>query len=327
MNLIDIYDSLSIPDEGGGKVFNAQPIPEYPDCRIAIDYMGNPVLLLSVQNPVRNISSKNFRLKHLQLAQNLECKIIEKGKARFQTFTVLTFTNADRPLQEYFLRVSESLIKVFHERPTQEKVVEAINRFIEVFRLLGDIPRNTVHGLWGELFLIESSTDPKILLNYWHNLPEEKFDFNAGVEKLEVKSNGNFERIHTFSTEQLNPPLDSQALIASVFIRPSTLGQSIQQLVDSISNKISEEVDLVNKLLCIVSQSLGNSLEQSIQIRFDYQIAKDSLQFYRHQDIHKIEKLFIPSEVSEVRYKSDLSALQPVALLDLPNRGTLFNAI
>jgi Putative PD-(D/E)XK family member, (DUF4420) len=327
MNLIELYDILSIPNEGNEKTFNALPIPNYPDCRIGIDFQGNPVLLLSVINPVRDISSKNFRLKHLQLTQNLECKISENGKTTFQTFTVLTFTNADRLLQEYFLRVSESLIKLFQKRPAQEKVVEAINRFIEVFRLLGDIPRNTIHGLWSELFLIENSIDPKILLNYWHNIPEERFDFNAGAEKVEVKSNSNFERIHTFSAEQLNPSSNSQAIIASIFIKQSSSGLSIQQLVDNICNKITEDIELTNKLLCMVSQSLGNSLEQSIHIKFDYTIAKESLKYYRHQDIHKIEKVNIPNEVFEVRYNSDLGEVKPTHLSEVTIDGILFKAL
>ena len=82
-----------------------------------------------------------------------------------------------------------------------------------------DSPTNTVNGLWSELFLIENSTNPKELINYWHNLPEEKFDFNAGKERIEVKSSSSFERKHIFSAEQLNPPSDTQVLIASVFLK------------------------------------------------------------------------------------------------------------
>lgn len=327
MNLAELFNTLEIPDENNQKVFNAIPIPDFPNFRIAIDIEGNPVLLLSVVKRLRNISVKNFRLKYLQLLQNIECKISEDGKQSFQTFTVVTFTCADIHLREYFLRVAESFLKALNIKPTQEQVIETINKFVEVFRSLNDNPTNTVHGLWSELFLIDCSTNPKVLLNYWHNIPEEKFDFNSGVEKIEVKSNSNFERIHTFSSEQLNPPSDTHVLIASVFIRQHINGQSIQQLVNSITNKIQQDIELTDKLNNIIFKTLANSLEQSIKMKFDYSIAKDSLRFFRQQDISKIEVIHIPNEVSEVRYKSDMTEVKPIEILSLKKSGELFRSI
>ena len=327
MNLVELYDSLAIPEEDNQKVFNAIPISDYPDFRVAIDIEGNPVLLLSVANRLRNISLKNFRLKYLQVLQNIECKISENEKESFQTFTVLTFTSADRHLREYFLRVAESFVKALNIKPTQEEVIETINKFVEVFRTLNDTPTNTVHGLWTELFLIDSSVNPAALLNYWHNIPEEKFDFNSGVEKIEVKSNSNFERIHTFASEQLNPSEGSQVLIASVFIRQHSSGQSIQHLVESITRKVQQDIELTGKLNNIIFKTLANSLEQSIKIKFDYNIAKESLKFYKHQHIVKIEEIHIPNEITEVRYKSDLTEIKPVHLNELNWKGELFIAL
>ena len=97
--------------ENNSKVFNAIPIPEYPNFRIAIDFEGNAVLLLSVSKRIKDLSLKNFRLKYLQLEQNLECKIYENDSFKLQTFTVITFRCSDRNLQEYFLRISETLSK------------------------------------------------------------------------------------------------------------------------------------------------------------------------------------------------------------------------
>lgn len=326
MNLIELYDTLSFPD-GDEKVFNAIPIPEYPNFRVAIDIEGNPIILLSVSNAINNIALKNFRLKYLQLEQNIECKISENGKSSFQTFTVITFTSADRNLQEYFLRISETLVKTLSNKPTQQQVIESLNKFVEVFRALTDTPTNTVHGLWTELFLIDNSKNPQTLINYWHNLPEEKFDFNAGEERIEVKSNSNFERQHMFSSEQLNPPAGTQVLVASIFVRQNNAGQNIQQLVDSITSKVRYDISLTEKLNNIVCKTLGNSLEQSIKIKFDYNIAKDSLQFYRHQDISKIEEVHIPDTVSEVRYKSDLTELNAVKPENFLTPKNLFSSI
>lgn len=327
MNLIELYNTLDFPEESNQKVFNAIPIPEYPNFRIAIDFEGHPVLLLSVTNHLKSIYLKNFRLKYLQVLQNIECKISEKGKTSFQTFTLITFISPDRHLQEYFLRISEPFLKTLSIKPTQEEVIGTINKFVEIFSSLNDVPTNTVHGLWAELFLIENSSSPKALLNYWHNIPEEKFDFNSGAEKIEVKSNSNFERIHTFSSEQLNPPKGTQALIASIFIRPHNSGQSIQNLVESIIKKIENSIELSEKLNSIVFKTLGNFLEQSIKIKFDYNIAKESLRFYKHQDIVKIEKIHIPNKVTEVRYKSDMTEIEPINFIQLSNKMGLLSKL
>ncbi len=190
-----------------------------------------------------------------------------------------------------------------------------------------DSPTSTVNGLWAELFLIENSTNPKELINYWHNIPEEKFDFNAGIERIEVKSSSNFERKHIFSSEQLNPPSDTQVLIASIFLKQHNSGNSIQFLIDRISEKIDYDFGTVEKLNTIVFRTLGSSLEYSIGVKFDYDIAQQSLRFYRHQDIDKIEKVHIPNNVSEVKYKSDLTSIKAIELNKLKVGKGLFNAL
>jgi hypothetical protein len=326
MNLINLYDTLSLP-ENDNKVFNAIPIPEFPNFRIAMDFEGNAVLLLSVSKRIKDLSLKNFRLKYLQLEQNLECRIYENDSFKLQIFTVVTFRCSDRNLQEYFLRISETLVSTIGQKPTQQQVIESLKKFVEVFKTLTDSPTNTINGLWAELFLIENSSNPKSIINYWHNLPEEKFDFNAGVERIEVKSSSNFERKHIFSAEQLNPPSDSQVLIASIFLKQHNSGMNIQQLLESISKKVNYDFETADKLNSIVFRTLGSSLEHSIGIKFDYAIALQSLQFYRHQDIDKIEEIHIGNNVSEVKYKSDLTKISPVEVGKLKDKQILFNAL
>ncbi len=323
MNLVELYDSLVIPDEDNQKVFNAISVPDYPNFRVAIDIDGNPILLISVANRLKNIFLKNFRLKYLEILQNIDCKTSENRKESFQTFTIIAFKSEDRHLREYFLKVSETFLKALNVKPTQEQIIKTISSFIEIFRSLNELPTKTVNGIWAELFLIESSSNPKILLNYWHNTPEEKFDFNSGLEKIEVKSNSSFERIHTFSSEQLNPPSETQALIASIFMRQSSTGVSIQNLLEGILNKIENDIELTEKLNSIIIKTLAGSLEHSLKIKFDYNIAINSLKFYNCNDIKKIEKVNIPSEVFEVKYKTDLSNINPVNLMMLNKQQLL----
>ncbi len=326
MNLIELFNDLAIPQKSNGR-FNALVIPKYENFRIAIDEMGNPVILIFIANTVTGSSFKNYRLKYLELQQNVECKISENGRSYCRTFTIITFTGKERNLQEYFLRISETLIRTLHSELKPNQIIETLNKFIEIFKSLNDSPTSTIQGLWTELFLIENSNEPKILLEYWHNNPEEKFDFNAGKEKIEVKSSSNFERIHFFSSEQLNPPKGSEVLIASIFVKQISSGRSVQNLIESISDKIDNDFELVTKLYKLVNNTLGNTFEQSLNIKYDYNIAKDSLKFYWTHDISKIEKIYIPDQVTQVKYKSDLENIESIKHIDNNIIGNLFRPL
>ena len=97
--------------------------------------------------------------------------------------------------------------------------------------------------------------------------------------------------------------------------------------MQNIASRIQDDTDLVGKMNMVVGKTLGNSLEQSVEIKFDYDVSKSSLRFYKHQDISKVEKVYIPTEVSGVRYKSDLSSIKSVDLSTLKIKGLLFRGI
>ena len=326
MNLVEAFNLLDAPETSNRNLFNAITLTEFPFAKIAVNTDGFPVILISSVADTTFLSQKNIRLKYLELTHNLECKISENNKTQFQNFTVIVFRSNQEHLQHYFLGIAETLIKSLSAKPTQQEVFQTFKNFVEIFRTLSETPTKTLQGLWAEIFLIDTGNEPTTLLNYWHNIPEEKFDFNADTEKLEIKSSSTLERIHIFASEQLNPPADKQVLIASLFVKQATHGTSIAQLANSIQQKITDN-DLAEKLFTIISKTLGNTVEQSIKIKFDYDLAKNSLRFYRHQDIHKIEKVHIPNKVSEVRYKSDLTEIKPVIPDDNSNNGQLFTAI
>ncbi len=326
MNLVELFDTLIPPETSKRNLFNTTTLKEFSFVKIGINNEGFPIILISSHADATSISQKNVRLQNLELIHNTECKVSEEGKTSFANFTVLVFKSNQSYLQHYFLGIAETLIKSLSAKPTQQEIFQTFKSFVEIFRSLSEIPTKTVHGLWAELFIIESGKEPAVLLNYWHCIPEEKFDFNADAEKLEIKSSSTLERIHTFASEQLNPFTGQQVIIASILLKQATHGESIAGMANSIRQKIADN-SLIEKMFTIISKTLGNTLEQSIKIKFDYAIAKNSLQFYRHQDIHKIERISIPNQVSEVRYKSNLSEIKTVSPSDFNRNGLLFNSL
>jgi len=294
MSLVSLYESLAVPEINDRKVFEAIRIPNRNNIRVAVDGEGNPSLLLSVKKRGKGQLSKNFKLKYLQVIQNAECTISENGSRSFEVITVINFLCEDSTLRRQFLLVSESLISNLNTEPSHQDVIDTINKYVEIFRHLSEPPTKTISGLWAELFLIESSSDPETLLIYWHEKPEEKFDFNGGEERIEVKSNSQFERIHFFSSEQLNPPANCQVLVVSIFVKQQNSGVSIQELIKRITQRINTKSELTLKLNTVVLATLASSFDQSVGIMFDYDLAQESLKYYHHQDIVKIEKISIP---------------------------------
>lgn len=325
MNLVEVFNSLEAPDTSNRNLFNAITLADFPFAKIATNTERLPVILISSVADTTFITQKNIRLKYLELTHNLECKVSENNNSGFQNLTLIIFKSNQESFQQYFLGIAETLIKSLSAKPTQQEVFQTFKNFVEIFRTLSDTPTKTTQGLWAELFIIDIAKDPTTLLNYWHSIPEEKFDFNADTDKLEVKSSSTLERIHTFASEQLNPPTDKQVLIASLFVKQTTHGQSISQLANSINQKVADN-DLTEKLFTLISKTLGNTVEQSIKMKFDYELAKNSLRFYRHQDIHKIDKINISNKISGVRYKSDLTELKPVKPNEI-NNERLFDAV
>lgn len=325
MTIIEHFKSLEIPKQGR-NIFNAKSLIIFPFVKVAINNDGFPVILIESKIDKTFLTQKNIRLKYLELNHNLECKITENGKTDFANYSVITFKSDEDILQNYFFGIVENLLKELSKKPTQKEVFETFKGFVEIFRALSNSPKTTIQGLWSELLVIESSKNPEILVYHWHNRPEEKFDFNADTEKIEVKSSSNMERVHIFTSEQLNAPKEKKVLIASVFAKQSSSGKSISDLLNSILDSLNDD-SLIEKLYSIVSNTLGSSLEQGLKIKFDYDMAKNSLRFYNCELISKIEKINIPNKVSEVKYKSDLTNIIPTIPDTIKSDGNLFKAI
>jgi hypothetical protein len=327
MKLIEQFNSLVIPVSNNGKLFNAVSLQKYPFSKIAISNLGYPVLLISSKSDNTFLTQKNIRLKYLELTHKLECKVTENGKSIYANFTVIIFKSEEPNLQNYFVSIAESLLDKLSDKPTQKEVYRIFSSLIEIFRSLSVSPSTTVQGLWSELFIIANSANPSILLSYWHDSPIEKFDFNADYEKVEVKSSSNLERIHFFTSEQLNPPSDKQVLISSLFTKQSTKGKSISDLIEIINKRVNNKV-VLEKLYLIIGKTLGNTVEQGIKVKFDYELAEKSLKYYNVQDISKIEKVNIPNQVTEVKNKSDLTNIKAVnPKIDIKSDRGLFYAL
>jgi Putative PD-(D/E)XK family member, (DUF4420) len=327
LDLVTFFNSFQAPSaitEQAARL-SAQPIPGYERHRLAKDVDDIPSLLISVAE-LGNERPVPIKLEHITVQYDVDCRIshadgsIEEGK-----FTVVRCIDSDKALHTYFLRSLGAVLISLGPTPSRLDVARAIKNLTTLFRAMTEMPRKSVQGLWAELFLIAHAYDAATMVAAWHVTPEDRYDFSSQNQRIEVKSTSARVRQHYFTLEQLCPPAETSLLIASVFVEYAGAGASVMDLAEQIRFRISEKPDLLLHLDWIISTTLGDSWRDALEVRFDYECAEDSLAFFEVTSIPMVTRN-LPIGVSDVRFKSDLSASSFVAIQEFASQGGLFQA-
>jgi Putative PD-(D/E)XK family member, (DUF4420) len=204
-------------------------------------------------------------------------------------------------------------------------VREALDRLVELFRALERPPRASVLGFWGELFVMSCATDVVTMGRAWHLLPEERFDFSLGSQRLEVKAASGRRREHHFALEQLLPISGTQAIIASLLLERSSAGASISDLLESIRAAARDDAELLLHIDRVVAGALGSAWRRAMDERFDDRLAASTLASFDPGTVPKPTSA-PPPEVSDVHFRADLSHCAAMPLEGLREEGGLFEA-
>ena len=169
--------------------------------------------------------------------------------------------------------------------------------------------------------------NPDYLIRSWHVDVHDKYDFNDGKDKLEVKSSIRPQRIHSFSIEQLNPNNNSNLIIAS--INTSFVGQGVNifELRDRIYSRV-KDLNTQYHINEVILKTIGNDISRISEMYFDYQMAVDSIAYYDARDIPCVCMDDVPIGVSNVHFDSDLSGISSIDSLKISDyQSALFNCI
>lgn len=311
-DLKEIYEKLPLPKNQSSNSYSAKAIKGYENHRIAKNFADNPSLLILISEQNQDFFIANQNLFSIKVSHNLKCEIESDEKVTCNNFSVVSYIGQNNDVKELFLSTCQILIKSLGQSPSNKQIKNTVGKFIELFKAVKETPRNSIQGLWSELFLIEQSSLPEKLIAGWHSIPEEKFDFSFDKLRLEVKSSASESRIHHFSSRQLNPINDTEIIIASVLISSNVAGFGINDLLIKINGKLNEFPKQKEKLHLLVYSTLGSDIEKVNQIKFDYELAKSSLSFYQSTSIPKIEDINIPKEVSNLKFISNLVNSSPI---------------
>jgi hypothetical protein len=143
---------------------------------------------------------------------------------------------------------------------------------------------------------------------------------------VEVKSAAGRIRSHHFSLDQVRPPPGTRVLVASLFVESAAGGTSVIELFEEIRADASGDTALLLHMDRVLRLSLGSAWRQGVEERFDRQLAAGSLRFFDARGVPAIDAP-IPSEVSDIHFRADLTNLQPIDLAATAAERGMFEAI
>ena len=328
-DLISLFDLLNIPSvqSASKALFTALPIESNSNYRVAKDPDGAPAILISISGEYNNNRPHPISIEHLIVQHDVECRISQPdSKTEDGRFTLIRCIGVDRSLHVYFLRVVNSLMVMLGSSPSQQEVTSSVNKLVELFRVMAEPSRKSIQGLWAELLVIVRSQDSAILVDAWHTLPSDLYDFSMNNQRIEVKSVIGRVRQHHFSLQQVSPPHDTNVLVASILVERAGGGLSITDLADKVRSRLLNKPDLLFKIDHVIGLSLGENWRAAIEDRFDWELGIESLSFF---DISTIPafRTGTPPGVTNVTFVSNLSQTPSINISTYSENGYLFKAL
>ncbi|MBN67297.1 MAG: hypothetical protein CMM94_07020 [Rickettsiales bacterium] len=220
--LADLLERIEIPHQSmDGSRYHVTPIPGLDAHYLGRTGDGAPCLLISSKD---GGMKSPLRLAGIEAYFSLQCNIaLEDGAEKVETLTVITCTAKEPSLQAYFTYICEVLLKIVGPTPTLQQVADAVWRLVELFQKLARPLSKPIVGLWGELYAIHRSRNPRLALQAWRSEVDDRFDFSMDKLRFEVKSTSTRTRAHEFSFEQCNPPDETTGVLVSLTVEARRL--------------------------------------------------------------------------------------------------------
>jgi hypothetical protein len=310
-SIFEIFSDLKneIPKNKMG--FSIANLPKIKNHKIGLSKDELPLFFIKCEE-VSTEKVLDYNLESISIHFNKKCELKAKDKKVAEgNYTIIALKTDSVDLQEYFLNIIYFVILKLPEISKLKELKIEVENLIVLFTKFTKLPTKTIQGLWAELLVIEQSSNAEYLVKAWHISPSDKFDFNDGIDKIEVKSTTKSKRIHNFSLEQLIPNKNSKLIIASVFTIETGKGKSIFDLVKLISQKIKDS-ELLFKIDQVLLETLGRDFEKAFDIFFDYQQAIDKLAFFNSEFVPKIEISSIRQEITNIHFDCDLSKIEEI---------------
>lgn len=224
----------------------------------------------------------------------------------------LTLKSTEEFFENIFISICEELMDLIGQKPIYDDAINYVEGIIKLFSKAIKKRSITELGLWGELLLIDMCSNKNEVINSWHRDAKDTFDFNNGVEKIEVKTTVRNERIHKFSYNQLKKGADNDAVACSLVTSQIDKGLSVSDLYISIIEKIDRQTQsILNEKIIDIC---GDSLE-GFTNKYDHIGAVNSIEFYHMKQIPNLEANHIPAELSNIKFDVFMEKTQCIDII------------
>ena len=320
-----LFETIVAPvgDDMGKPLYAVLPVPDYQSYFVGKDLDSYACLLITTADHSRR-QQPPIRLESLDVQFGLPCQIKRAHDLdQEERFTVIRCRSHDYETVRYFLFTCNAVLHIVGDRPLQHTLASAVHRLAAIFQKTQKPPARTVNGLFGELYLIYRSTNPIRTLAAWRTDETARFDFVEGDVRIDAKATTGRVRAHSFSYEQCNSPPDTLPIVASMFVERVSKGITLRTLIDDIIAVVASDMDLALKLHEVTAATLGTSIKEAMELAFDVTLTDTSLRFFNLADVPSVRGP-LPAGVSDVRFRSDLSALEDLSVQALTDLDPIF---
>jgi len=306
-NIIDDLNKIKIDDD----IIKAKKITSNNDSFfLAINKNKDLIFIIRTDNEyLKNNNILIDSTKYLDIRYKVEINIDLDNNIIKSDFTTIKLLSSSNILSDFFITLCIEIINKLGDYPTIEQIRQVISGFKSLFQPLKSNQKKTELGVWGELFHIAFSNKIDYLIKAWHIRSSDTFDFNDGLEKLELKTTLNNSRIHRLSLNQVLKGIESKSNFCSIMTSQIDNGLSVSDLINKITESLNTEdsINFYKKLVKTCGDDLNN-----FDKKFDIKTAIVSRKYFDANIIPKINQNFIDNGVSNIKYDADFEGLSEI---------------
>lgn len=322
VDLYKIYQGLRKNSNTDYETILVENVPDRTKHKIGLSKDNLPVFFISANNSITKALDINLKL--IQVSFFKDCELISKeGKKSNGIYTIISLKSDSEDMIKYFINTVFFLINQLDLNPSFEQIKSEIHNLVNLFQSLSKPSKKTIQGLWTELLFIDQSNDIEYVIKSWHQNKNDRYDFNDGIDKVEIKSTRKSERIHRFSLSQLEEINNTMSIIGSTLVIETDNGLCANDLIESIKKKVSNS-SLMYKIHNVVADTIGEKFEQIFDVYYDYNFSLNSIRYFNASIVPKINQI-VPNEISNVKYDCHLGNIEFIEKND--NKSKLLKAL
>jgi hypothetical protein len=239
------------------------------------------VLVLPSQSGI-----KAFNDRHLKFTPEADLETEESREVKDVALLQCSFGDSGGDEIPAVSSVFSALIKQAVHSQDKSAAGKTIHALRSLFdnRLRADVSKDTEVGLIGELLLIASGKNPEVLVQSWHTVNSDPYDFSMDSERLEVKSTTTRTRQHSFSSTQLPPQGGVVVVISSICLVCVAKGETVASLYRRILGLLPSD-QLRERFTTVCLDVLGIPADFVENIKIDEVSSQANVRLYASDDV------------------------------------------